>query len=815
MNPKLLKSIVGHGAGGLAGSAFYDQLQGHSVPTSFDDISKQRALNFLFNAALVGSGAKFLGAGMKGKNPTQGLAGSGMMFSPPFKDLALAATKPVMELPGLFDSLRNNRSNKLLTGGVLGLGALGLGAYGLSKYKEHTDDDAGTIEVTLPTRDPNDKETVVRLPLSQANLSKSMRTNIERDMRRRLRSGGTERTRKRDPESGSLIPMHEYQAKYAAMTPSPGAMSQPSTSGAGTTPLGNAPPPPPPGTAMHGATLPASVRQPEIQEGGAIPVPDPAAEAAAAQAEEANTAATEANNAATEAASENQMLKVENEKLRAKEEVARAKQEAAAAKSEAASAGNELPPSLKEQAARAMNAVNGIKAAGTAGALLHLLSDRYSVKRARIRESAMLKSAGVVPPSLGKSPAVQGANAVKPAPGAGRRDNTLTLPKPDNSMATPAVTQATDVGAAPTPTTTPTTEPAALPAQPVAYRPTYTPGQAPGATFEESTPYAKADYARLTPEQKEEQRVAMKSYYDSKMEDENWFDRAIQNPTDGNVFNSGEENSMVGNLVRGTGNFLVSPLRGYANAAKNWGAADSAYQRGAEIRDAYDGYTGIGADMKNLLFNDQEKREAYQAYKDKMEAAGAQSWMESKWNKAKARGQGGIVAGGTAGSLLLPMLGTAGVVGAVGKTLASGGAGLISDWAGGADKPNNDQEAYEYFKGLEGRDDTVRPTSLLRAGNGGYSNYALNNMNNNGYNNAYRGASDFGNPMLNFAVNTGLPMLTGYFGQNPSWNNTMSGMYSAPSAPDPRTQMMNQLSQGLSLAQQRGVPNFQQNLWPV
>jgi len=56
----------------------------------------------------------------------------------------------------------------------------------------------GRMRITLPTRNPNDVETTIELPMDEVNLSKTLLRNISRDTKRRLREETKRRTRHKD-----------------------------------------------------------------------------------------------------------------------------------------------------------------------------------------------------------------------------------------------------------------------------------------------------------------------------------------------------------------------------------------------------------------------------------------------------------------------------------------------------------------------------------------------------------------------------------------------------------------------------------------
>lgn len=59
----------------------------------------------------------------------------------------------------------------------------------------------GTLRVTLPTKRPTDNETVVEMPLEQIRLPNTILNKLRRDTKRRLRSEGSERTIRMNPEA--------------------------------------------------------------------------------------------------------------------------------------------------------------------------------------------------------------------------------------------------------------------------------------------------------------------------------------------------------------------------------------------------------------------------------------------------------------------------------------------------------------------------------------------------------------------------------------------------------------------------------------
>jgi len=84
---------------------------------------------------------------------------------------------------------------------AIGLGALALGGLSLAGMRQlaraRQAGEKGRIRVSLPTRNPGDAETTVELPMNAPVLSNAMISNVERDIRRRLRHEGKARVRSR------------------------------------------------------------------------------------------------------------------------------------------------------------------------------------------------------------------------------------------------------------------------------------------------------------------------------------------------------------------------------------------------------------------------------------------------------------------------------------------------------------------------------------------------------------------------------------------------------------------------------------------
>ena len=177
---------------------------------SLDSFDKKRIGNALLNAA-IGAGAGHMGA--KGKV----LEGVSTASLAPAKDLLLnlqdTPNKVNEAMAAVSDSA--STSNKLMAG--LGIGALGLGAVGLIKYltKKDPKTDMGSIKLKLPGKkgEPNTDAEVI-LPIDMPQMSPSLLDGLNKGVRVQARKNVRANSMKRDPETGKLIPIDEWEEKY-------------------------------------------------------------------------------------------------------------------------------------------------------------------------------------------------------------------------------------------------------------------------------------------------------------------------------------------------------------------------------------------------------------------------------------------------------------------------------------------------------------------------------------------------------------------------------------------------------------------------
>lgn len=215
------KEILGRLAGGLAAAGGTDYMVHGGDYSSF---SPSRIGNAVLNTILGASGTHLM-ASPKAENFMKGLATLGLL---PTKDLAFSAVAAMPKVEELINKKLQEQpavptpavsdKDKTILAGLLGAGALGLTGAGfgiagaLNKAQEKRD--AGRIQLRLPTRDKNDQETVVDVPLDQANLPPALVSKVMRDTRRKLREETKARTWRRDGRNRLLTNAEPYDDQY-------------------------------------------------------------------------------------------------------------------------------------------------------------------------------------------------------------------------------------------------------------------------------------------------------------------------------------------------------------------------------------------------------------------------------------------------------------------------------------------------------------------------------------------------------------------------------------------------------------------------
>jgi hypothetical protein len=180
----------------------------------------------LFNVATIGGGAKMMG---RGAGNLMNALGMGIASTGPLTTIGGAmsraqgdanqfnatqldlAKQQLQSQNQNTEKLTNLNRNIAMGAGALGLGLLGVGgahAYHKKRLADASEEQArvaqrmktrGHINVTLPTRDPNDAETQLQIPLEEIEMSNSLSGRLRRDFLRRLHKETKERTARRTP----------------------------------------------------------------------------------------------------------------------------------------------------------------------------------------------------------------------------------------------------------------------------------------------------------------------------------------------------------------------------------------------------------------------------------------------------------------------------------------------------------------------------------------------------------------------------------------------------------------------------------------
>lgn len=209
----ILKNVVAPLIGATATHTTYDQLADPNRslgstfrPDTWED-DKKRKLLAVFNAA-AGAG---IGWGAANKHVPSAIAG---FMGLPLKDVALKALGLMENADALTTATREaiqapkEGIPKSMLYGALGLGAGALGLAGYASMRKARAADAqaeaargGRVKVTLPTKDPNDAETTLDIPIEEMNLSHALRARLGRDTRRKLLEETRKRTKSRKPKN--------------------------------------------------------------------------------------------------------------------------------------------------------------------------------------------------------------------------------------------------------------------------------------------------------------------------------------------------------------------------------------------------------------------------------------------------------------------------------------------------------------------------------------------------------------------------------------------------------------------------------------
>lgn len=193
------------------------------------DWDKSRIANFTLNALLGAGGAAAISKGKLHE-------GGALIGLAPAKDLMLSLQSTVSKGNKVLDAtatkLKNpptattdstaklNDTLKWVGGGALGLGGLALLTKMLKSDKPSTSGipTKGTLKYKILGRkdDPND-DIEVELPVDTDKFTPDMHMQMDSYIKRQAKKAIRNNARKRDPETGKLIPYEQYVKKYGHM----------------------------------------------------------------------------------------------------------------------------------------------------------------------------------------------------------------------------------------------------------------------------------------------------------------------------------------------------------------------------------------------------------------------------------------------------------------------------------------------------------------------------------------------------------------------------------------------------------------------
>lgn len=209
---KALLARGGAGAiGGAVGVPVVNDLYLHPGQSWFDKSQwdDKRIADFTTNALVGAAGGGAVHHGLDKGLPKMVTGGASTLLAGPY-------VKPLLaRLPHLVDAKADalgraptaapdtSSTDRLMKGGLIGGGAIGLllaGLLGKSFLNTAQQGNAiaaqqgkGRVKVTLPTKNPEDGETQVDMPMENINLSNNLYNALGRDTRRRLRGESKER----------------------------------------------------------------------------------------------------------------------------------------------------------------------------------------------------------------------------------------------------------------------------------------------------------------------------------------------------------------------------------------------------------------------------------------------------------------------------------------------------------------------------------------------------------------------------------------------------------------------------------------------
>lgn len=210
------RTLTGTIAGALGNTALWDWAANEHQPWEgeyWQGFGKHRLTMGAINALLGAAGGGMMGKGLSDMTSANAPAliggGAGTIALSPVKDWVTQSLPAAHKVPEMVDNLSKGGMSPAERIALMGMGGLGLAgiSYGgyktLKALKDLVDTEkargGGRMQVTLPTKDPDDRETVIDIPFHEVGVSQTAKGKLRRDLRRRVNAEVKERTRSRTP----------------------------------------------------------------------------------------------------------------------------------------------------------------------------------------------------------------------------------------------------------------------------------------------------------------------------------------------------------------------------------------------------------------------------------------------------------------------------------------------------------------------------------------------------------------------------------------------------------------------------------------
>lgn len=240
--PSSIMSRLAPSVGGAAGNAaVWDWASNEHQPWQADywkNFDKNRVSMGVINAFLGAVGGETMGQGfrkLRGPKPNAAAAapliggGAATIALSPVKDWLVQSLPAAGKLPEMVNNLSQPGMSDGQRTALLGLGGAGLAALGYGGYKtvsalrdlvnvEKQRGD-GRLKVTLPTKDPSDRETTIDIPFREIGVSDAQKVKLTRDLRRRIYKETKERTMQRQKGNKNKAPK-DSEKKASMLLPS-------------------------------------------------------------------------------------------------------------------------------------------------------------------------------------------------------------------------------------------------------------------------------------------------------------------------------------------------------------------------------------------------------------------------------------------------------------------------------------------------------------------------------------------------------------------------------------------------------------------